>query len=97
MLLEHASPEEMLETTYSPGFSLFDQWQVAALRPDPAAGEGRALQRDTPDDVRRMHLEPVSDLTARVSQELENIGRDAPVRSCPRAPLPYLEQAPVWT
>jgi lactate racemase len=28
MLLEHSSPQEMLETIYSPGFSKFDQGQV---------------------------------------------------------------------
>src|SRR3712207_8917398 len=28
MLLERSSPEDMLETIYSPGFSVFDQWQV---------------------------------------------------------------------
>ena len=97
MLHEHASPEEMLETIYSPGFSVFDQWQVQlfALILQRARV---ALYSEIPhDDVWLVHLEPVSDLTARVSEELENIGRDAPVAVRPEGPMtvPYLEHAPV--
>ena len=48
-------------------------------------------------DVRRVHLEPVDDITARISEELQNIGRDAPVAVLPEGPMtvPYLEHARV--
>ena len=48
-------------------------------------------------DVRRVHLEPVNDITARISEELQNIGSDAPVAVLPEGPMtvPYLEHARV--
>jgi nickel-dependent lactate racemase len=97
MLLEHASPEAMLETIYSPGFSVFDQWQVQLFALILQRARVALYSEIPPDDVRRVHLEPVSDLTARVSEELENIGRDAPVAVLPEGPMtvPYLEHAPV--
>src|SRR3712207_9160407 len=33
MLLEHFSPAGMLETIYSSGFSMFDQWQARVFAP----------------------------------------------------------------
>jgi lactate racemase len=50
-----------------------------------------------PDDVRRVHLEPVADITARVSEELKSIGENAPVAVLPEGPMtvPYLEHASI--
>lgn len=45
-----------------------------------------------PDEVRRAHIEPVTDITARISEELTRIGKDAPVAVLPEGPMtiPYL-------
>jgi nickel-dependent lactate racemase len=97
MLLEHDSPEAMLETIYAPGFSKYDQWQVQ-LFAHILQGARVALHSEIPpDDVRAVHLEPVEDIAARVSEELEGIGPDAPVAVLPEGPMtvPYLEHAPV--
>src|SRR3712207_9519487 len=86
MLLEHSSPEDMLETIYSPGFSVFDQWQGEPFAPilQPA---GVALHSEvTPDDVRRVHLHPAADIKAAGSEEVENIGQAAPVALFPAGP-----------
>ncbi len=97
MLLEYDSPEAMLEAINSPGFSTYDQWQVQLF--------AQILQRSTvalhsnidPEAVRRVHLEPVEDITARISEELERIGQDAPIAILPEGPMtvPYLEHAQV--
>ena len=98
MLLEHSSPEEMLETIYSPGFSTYDQWQVQLFALILQRARIRLYSEIPPDDVRSAHLEPVADITAEISEELENIGRNAPVAILPEGPMtvPYLEHAPVW-
>jgi lactate racemase len=97
MLLEHDSPEAMLETIYAPGFSRYDQWQVQ-LFAHILQGARVALHSEIPpDDVRAVHLEPVEDIAARISEELESIGPDAPIAVLPEGPMtvPYLEHAPV--
>jgi nickel-dependent lactate racemase len=95
MLLEHDSPEAMLETIHSPGFSTFDQWQVQLFAQILQRARVALHSEIPPDDVRRVHLEPVEDITARISEELENIGADAPVAVLPEGPMtvPYLERA----
>ncbi len=97
MLLEHDSPEAMLETIHSPGFSTFDQWQVQLFAQILQKARVALYSEIPPDDVRRVHLEPVADITAHISEELETIGADAPVAVLPEGPMtvPYLEQAPV--
>ena len=97
MLLEHDSPEAMLETIHSPGFSTFDQWQVQLFAQILQRARVALYSEIPPDDVRRVHLEPVGDITARISEELERIGADAPVAVLPEGPMtvPYLEQAAI--
>ena len=97
MLLDYDSPEAMLETIHSPGFSMYDQWQVQ-LFAHSLQGPRVALHSEIgADDVRAVHLEPVEDIAARISEELESIGPDAPVAVLPEGPMtvPYLEHAPV--
>jgi nickel-dependent lactate racemase len=97
MLLEHSSPQEMLETIHSPGFSVFDQWQVqlfALILQKARVG----LYSELPDDdVRSVHLRPVTDIAVTISEELKRIGEDVPVAVLPEGPMtvPYLEHAPI--
>ncbi|CAA9408342.1 MAG: Transcriptional regulator [uncultured Rubrobacteraceae bacterium] len=97
MLLEHNSPEAMLETIYAPGFQRYDQWQVQLFA--HILQKARvALHSDIPpEDVRNVHLEPVDDVAARIGEELEKIGPDAPIAILPEGPMavPYLEQASI--
>ena len=97
MLLEHSSPDEMLETIYTPGFSMFDQWQVQLFALILQRARGGLYSEMTPEDVRGAHLEPVTDITAAISEELKDIGQDAPIAVLPEGPMtvPYLEHAPV--
>lgn len=97
MLLEHDSPEAMLETIYSPGFSLYDQWQVQLFAQILQKTRVALHSEIDSEAVRSVHLEPVVDITARISEELESIGGDAPIAVLPEGPMtvPYLEHAPV--
>jgi nickel-dependent lactate racemase len=97
MLLEHDSPEAMLETIYAPGFSKYDQWQVQLFAHILQKARVALHSEIDPDAVRDVHLEPVDDIAARIGEELENIGADAPIAVLPEGPMtvPYLEHAPV--
>ncbi len=97
MLLEHDSPEAMLETIYAPGFQKYDQWQVQLFAHILQRSRVALHSEIPPEDVRNVHLEPVEDIAARISEELESIGEDAPIAVLPEGPMtvPYLEQVPV--
>ncbi|WP_207956038.1 lactate racemase domain-containing protein [Rubrobacter marinus] len=95
MLLEHDSPEAMLETIYSPGFSTYDQWQVQLFALILQKARVGLYSEIEPDAVRRVHIEPVADITARIREELDRIGPDAPIAVLPEGPMtvPYPERA----
>ena len=97
MLLEHDSPEAMLETIYAPGFSKYDQWQVQLFAHILQKARVALHSEIEAEDVRAVHLEPVEDIAARIAEELERIGPDAPIAVLPEGPMtvPYLERAPV--
>jgi nickel-dependent lactate racemase len=97
MLLEHSSPQEMLETIHAPGFSEFDQWQVQLFAQILQKARVGLYSEIPADDVRSVHLEPIADIAATISEELERIGEDAPVAILPEGPMtvPYLEHAPI--
>ena len=97
MLLEHSSPQEMLETIYAPGFSMFDQWQVQLFALILQRARVGLYSEIPADDVRSVHLQPTADIAVAISEELERIGEDAPVAVLPEGPMtvPYLEHAPI--
>jgi hypothetical protein len=87
----------MLEAIHSPGFSTFDQWQVQLFAQILQRARVALYSEIDPEAVRSVHLEPVDDIAARISEELEDIGEDAPVAVLPEGPMtvPYLEHAPL--
>jgi nickel-dependent lactate racemase len=97
MLLEHSSPQEMLEAIHSPGFSKFDQWQVQLFALILQRARVGLYSEIPADDVRSVHLRPIRDIADAISEELERIGEDAPVAVLPEGPMtvPYLEHAPI--
>ncbi|MFZ4795354.1 MAG: nickel-dependent lactate racemase [Blastocatellia bacterium] len=92
LLFEHDSPQSILDTVLAPGFLLFDQWEaqlLAMIRLKARVG----LYSEIPaDEVRRAHLEPLTDISAALAAELNRIGRDVPIAVMPEGPLtiPYL-------
>jgi nickel-dependent lactate racemase len=95
LLFEHDSPRALLDAIEAPGFSLYDQWEaqiLALIRLKARVG----LYSQIPDDeVRRAHLEPLSDIGAAVAEERRRLGGDAPVAVLPEGPMtiPYLAGA----
>lgn len=93
LLFEHDSFGAMLRTIVAPGFSLYDQWEAQILGLIGERARIGLFSSLDPGEVRRAHLEPVSDLRTRLSEELARIGRDAPIAVLPEGPMtiPYLE------
>jgi nickel-dependent lactate racemase len=93
LLFDHATPQAILDTILAPGFSMYDQWE-AQLQAMVCVKARVALYSDIPAaDVRRAHLEPITDIGARVAEELSRVGKDAPIAVLPEGPMtiPYLK------
>jgi nickel-dependent lactate racemase len=92
LLFEHATPRALLDTITRPGFSLYDQWEAQLLAMVRLKAEVGLYSELPAADVRRAHLEPVSDITRRLAEELGRRGADTPIAVLPEGPqtIPYL-------
>jgi len=92
LLFEHDSPQALLDTIVSPGFSLYDQWEAQLLAGVLLKARVGLYSELPPDDVRRAHLEPIDDLSDTLETELRRIGTDAPIAVLPEGPMtiPYI-------
>ena len=92
LLFDHDSPQAILNTILAPGFSMYDQWEAQMLANIRLKARVGLLSDIPADEVRRAHLEPVTDIAAFVADELQRIGQDAPIAVLPEGPqtIPYL-------
>ncbi len=93
LLMDHASPQALLDTILAPGFLLYDQWEAQILANIRLKARVGLLSEIADDEVRRAHLEPVGDLASAVAAERQRLGGDdAPVAVLPEGPMtiPYL-------
>jgi lactate racemase len=92
LLFDHDSPLALLDTILAPGFSMYDQWEAQLLALVRLKANVALLSEIPDDEVRRAHLEPITDVAARVGAELKRIGKGAPVAVLPEGPMtiPYL-------
>jgi len=92
LLLEHDSPQAILDTILAPGFSRYDQWEAQILAQLRLRARIALKSELADDEVRRAHLEPIADVAARVADELARVGADAPIAVLPEGPMtiPYL-------
>lgn len=92
LLFEHDSPQAVLDTILAPGFSLYDQWEAQLLALIRLKARVGLLSEIPAEEVRRAHLEPVTDIAECVAAELKHIGADAPIAVLPEGPMtiPYL-------
>ena len=92
LLMDHDSPESLLDTILAPGFLLYDQWEAQILANIRLKARVGLLSEIAGDEVRRAHLEPVSDVAAAVAAERARVGGEAPVAVLPEGPMtiPYL-------
>ena len=92
LMTEHGSPQAILDTILSPGFSRYDQWEAQILANIQLKARVALLSEIADDEVRRAHLEPVHDVAAAVKAERDRLGYEAPVAVLPEGPMtiPYL-------
>jgi nickel-dependent lactate racemase len=92
LLVEHRTPQAILDTVLAPGFSMFDQWEAQMLAMILVRARAGLYSEIPADELRRAHVEPVADVGARLGEELRHAGRDAPVAVLPEGPMtiPYL-------
>ncbi|HZS09913.1 MAG TPA: nickel-dependent lactate racemase [Blastocatellia bacterium] len=93
LLCSHDSPQALLDTILAPGFSMYDQWEAQLLAMVELKARVALYSEIPADEARRAHLEPVTDIAARVAEELKRIGEDAPIAVLPEGPMtiPYLK------
>lgn len=94
LLVEHPTPQAILDTVLAPGFSLFDQWEAQVLAMILVRARTGLYSEIPADDLRRAHVEPVADVGARLAEELQHVGHEAPVAVLPEGPMtiPYLRR-----
>jgi lactate racemase len=92
LLVEHETPQAILDTVLTPGFSMFDQWEAQMLAMILVRARAGLYSEIPADELRRAHVEPVADVGARLADELRRVGRGAPVAVLPEGPMtiPYL-------
>lgn len=92
LLFDHPDAESLLATINAPGFALFDQWEAQLLGLVRRRARIGLFSTLPPDDVRRAYLEPIASIAAAVNEELDRIGRDAPIAVLPSgfASVPYV-------
>jgi lactate racemase len=92
LLFDHDSAQAILDTVCAPGFSLYDQWEAQMLAMIRLKARIGLYSEIAPEEVRRAHLEPLTDIGAAVADELRRRGDDAPVAVLPEGPMtiPYL-------
>ncbi len=87
LLFDHSSPGGILETVMRPGFSMYDQWEAQLLAIILLKARVALYSEIPEEEVRRAHLLAISDITACIRDELDRIGREAPVAVLPEGPM----------
>jgi nickel-dependent lactate racemase len=92
LLFEHGSAKAILDTVLAPGFHLFDQWEAQMLAMILLRARTGLYSEIPADEVKRAHLEAVSDVSAALADEVRKAGRDVPIAVLPEGPMtiPYL-------
>jgi len=94
-LTKHASAQAILDTINTPGFSKFDQWQAQIFALIAINAKIGVYSEMDANDLAAAHIEAVSDLSERISQELKTRGQDTPIAVLPEGPMtiPYLRNS----
>ncbi len=92
MLFAARNARHLLDTIMAPGHLVYDQWEaqlLAIIRLKAGIGLKSELQDE---EVRKAHLEPVGNLSERLTEELRKRGADTPIAVLPEGPMtiPYV-------
>ncbi|HEX7127721.1 MAG TPA: nickel-dependent lactate racemase [Thermodesulfobacteriota bacterium] len=87
------SPGELLDMITSPGFLVYDQWEVQAQALVQKRARVYLKSRLPADEVTGAHLTPIDDVSAEVRALVERLGPEARVAALPQGPftIPYVE------
>jgi nickel-dependent lactate racemase len=91
----HHSPRAILDTILAEGFAMFDQWQAQLMALILLRARIGLFSEIEAEAIAQAHLEPVTNIAARVMTEMERIGGDARIAILPEGPMtiPYLRDA----
>ena len=94
LLFDHGTPRAILDTVLAPGFSMFDQWEAQMLAMILVRARAGLYSEIPAEDIRRAHVEPVADVSVRLSEEIQRAGKDVPIAVLPEGPMtiPYLKR-----
>ena len=78
----------------APGYSMFDQWEAQMLAMILVRSRAGLYSEIPADEIRRAHVEPIADISARLASELQRAGKDTPIAVLPEGPMviPYLKR-----
>ncbi len=92
LLFEHETPQAILDTILSPGFSMFDQWEAQLLAMILLKARVALYSKIPDEEVRNSFLEPVGDIGELITRELKRLGAGASIAVLPEGPqtIPYV-------
>ncbi len=96
LLFNHQSPQAILDTILTPGFSQYDQWEAQMLAMILIKTPVALYSRIPANDVRRAHMEPVGNLQAYLDRLFKERGLDLSVAVLPEGPLTIPYVRPEW-
>ena len=92
LLLEHDSPEALLDTIFTPGFHMLDQWQAQKLAQVQAKAQVALFSELSAAALERVQITPIVDLDAFLQAKYAELGAEIPMAILPEGPMtiPYL-------
>lgn len=93
-LLRYAGPSAALQAISAPDFAEIDQWQTQKLHQILLDHRVQLLSAIDQESVRRVHVEPITDVRAAIDTEISRLGDpDTPIAVLPEGPLtiPYIK------
>ncbi len=92
LLYEHDSPQAILDTVFSPGFHMLDQWQAQKFAEVALRAQVAIYSELDPQAVARAGLTPIDDLNEYIRATVQRLGSDIPIAVLPEGPMtiPYV-------
>jgi lactate racemase len=92
LLLEHDSPEALLETIYTPEFHMLDQWQVQKLAQVQIKAKVALYSEISDVELNKIRIDPVVDINQHLLELQSTLPLDTPIAVLPEGPMtiPYI-------
>jgi nickel-dependent lactate racemase len=94
LLYEHDSAQAMLDTVYTPGFHMLDQWQIQKFAQVLLKAKVALYSELSAAQVAQAHIEPIDNLNDYIRRTVERLGPDVPIAVLPEGPMtiPYVAE-----